>query len=84
VDKSRDLTVEPGSRCCAAPASSETGRTLLLGALFGGWYLFNIYFNMCAANPRQLAPLRTGKAGHRARKISMADSKSAKSGKFAK
>ena len=27
------------------PASGGK-KTLLLGALFGGWYLFNIYFNL--------------------------------------
>ena len=27
-------------------ASPETKQTLVLGGLFGAWYLFNIYFNM--------------------------------------
>ena len=29
-----------------APASGGMGKTLLLGSFFGGWYLFNIYFNL--------------------------------------
>ena len=29
-----------------APASGGLGKTLLLGSFFGGWYLFNIYFNL--------------------------------------
>ncbi|CAL8460892.1 g423 [Coccomyxa elongata] len=43
-------------RRCAAPVCSAAatgdapsgglGKTLLLGGLFGGWYLFNIYFNL--------------------------------------
>lgn len=28
------------------PKESELTKTLQLGALFGGWYLFNIYFNI--------------------------------------
>ena len=35
----------------APPGTGDTGRTLVLGALFGGWYLFNIYFNMFALSP---------------------------------
>ena len=30
----------------AKPAGGEIAQTLLLGALFGLWYLFNIYFNI--------------------------------------
>jgi hypothetical protein len=35
--------------CCAADAAepkSNTANLLKLGALFAGWYLANIYFNM--------------------------------------
>lgn len=35
----------------AAEKKESLGKTLYLGALFGGWYLFNIWFNMCAAAP---------------------------------
>ena len=32
----------------SAEQKETLGKTLYLGMLFGGWYLFNIYFNMCA------------------------------------
>ncbi len=31
-------------------------KTLTLGGLFGGWYLFNIYFNLCVPLPTTAAP----------------------------
>lgn len=40
-----------GRRATRTPCAGEEGKsdlkqTLLLGSLFGLWYLFNIYFNM--------------------------------------
>eukprot|EP00963_Diacronema_lutheri_P009341 scaffold840_cov344-Pavlova_lutheri.AAC.58 len=29
------------------PLDSPMAKTMLLGGLFGAWYLFNIFFNMC-------------------------------------
>ncbi len=40
------------------PASGSK-KTLLLGALFGGWYLFNIYFNLYVSPPTPKEPLLT-------------------------
>ena len=34
-----------------AEEKKSLSSTLVLGALFGGWYLFNIYFNMCPPPP---------------------------------
>ena len=31
----------------AADKKEALGKTLYLGLLFGGWYMFNIWFNMC-------------------------------------
>ena len=34
------------------PMASPMAKTLLLGGLFGAWYLFNIFFNMCVRTGR--------------------------------
>lgn len=41
-----DGAPDESSSLKSAHAEEETGKTLLLGCLFGLWYLFNIYFNI--------------------------------------
>eukprot|EP00250_Pteridium_aquilinum_P035284 c9076_g1_i1 orf=392-1624(-) len=41
-----DGAADPSSLQKTSQAESERGKTLLLGCLFGLWYLFNIYFNI--------------------------------------
>ncbi|MCO5594923.1 hypothetical protein L7F22_048958 [Adiantum nelumboides] len=43
---SEDGTTDPSSSLETVHAENETQNTLLLGCLFGLWYLFNIYFNI--------------------------------------